>query len=370
MTTFTLAIPTHDRRETVVLAVQSVLRQTRVPEQIIVTCDGCTDGTADALRALGDDRIAVIELDKGAGYAYGHRNVALEQATGDVITWLADDDLLLPEHVERLAQRWALGDVDLVTTAAVIVEPDDGLEWIGSDWSVPYFRNALERYNTNVMASVSARTALLRTVGGWDDAIERAADWDLWKRALHAGGRPAMVDEPTVLHFRATGRTQAWPSRVRQNAAWLERIGEAEALPSLRRELRRTRGVRDAVLQEQQETHAGHLEAQRDAARAENDALRGRLDDQERELAGLRDRLERHDRRGDELGRQLDEQRTRADAAARRLAVVAAEAERHRATLEAIYAGGWWRLRGGVRRVVVPLRARGRGRGGSEHGDG
>lgn len=341
MTTFTLAIPTHDRRETVVLAVQSVLRQTRVPEQIVVTCDGCTDGTADALRGL-DDRITVVELEKGAGYAYGHRNVALEQATGDVIMWLADDDLLLPDHVERLAQRWALGDVDLVTTAAVIVEPDDGLEWIGGDWSVPYFRSALERYNTNVMASVSARTALLRAVGGWDDAIERAADWDLWKRALNAGARPAMVDEPTVLHFRATGRTQAWPLRVRQNAAWLERIGEAEALPSLRRELRRTRGVRDAVLQQQQETHAGHLEAQRDAARAESAALRGRLEGQERELAGLRDRL----------------------------GEATAEAERHRSTLDAIYDGGWWRLRGVVRRVVVPLPARGRGRGGSERGDG
>jgi hypothetical protein len=45
-TTFTIAIPTHDRCETVVLAALSALRQSRSPEQVIVLCDGCTDGTA------------------------------------------------------------------------------------------------------------------------------------------------------------------------------------------------------------------------------------------------------------------------------------------------------------------------------------
>lgn len=43
--------------------------------------------------------------------------------------------------------------------------------------------------------------------------------------------------------------------------------------------------------------------------------------------------------------------------AERRLRKTQAEAQRHRATLEAIYAGGWWRLRAVVRRFTAPLRA-------------
>ncbi len=330
MTSFTVAIPTHDRRDTVVLAVRSALRQTHPPEQVIVTCDGCTDGTADALRALGDERVVAVELEKGRGYAYGHRNVALAQATGDVVVWLADDDLLLPDHLERLDERWGLGDVDLVTTPAVVVAPDDGLEWIGRDWSVPWFRSALEHGNSNVMASVSARTALLRAIGGWDDAIERAADWDLWKRALAAGGRPAALDDPTVLHFRATGRVQAWPLRVEQNARWLDRIGDPAALRALRPELRRTRSLTDALQAEHQAFLDRHIEAT------------------EARLAQCEGTIIARDAAIAEQAATIEELRRVAASDADRIA----ELERHHATLEAIYAGGWWRLRGVVRAVV------------------
>lgn len=319
MTTFTVAIPTHNRRETVVLAVLSTLRQTLPPEQVIVTCDGCTDGTAEALRALGDPRVVAIELEKGRGYAYGYRNIAVEQATGELILWLADDDLLLPDHLERLAERQAVDDLDMVTSPAIVVEPDDSLAWNGRDLSVPHYRWwCLERGCTSVMAAVAVRTSLIREVGGWDDTIERAADWDLWKRVLSTGARAGMTDEPTVLHFKATGRTQEWDDRVAQNTSWLERIGRTGELPALRRQLRRTRAVDEASV------HAGHV-----ALEAAVAALQA----------------------------QLDQQTARATEAEQRLGETRAEADRHRVTLEAIYAGGWWRLRGIVRRLTAPLRA-------------
>ena len=53
-TTFGVAIPTHNRCETVLLATLSALRQTRPPEQVIVLCDGCTDTTVSVIRALDD----------------------------------------------------------------------------------------------------------------------------------------------------------------------------------------------------------------------------------------------------------------------------------------------------------------------------
>lgn len=347
MTTFTVAVPTHNRRETAVLAVLSVLRQTLPPLQVIVTCDGCTDGTADALRAIGDPRVTAIELEKGRGYAYGHRNAALEQATGEMILWLADDDLLLPDHLERLAERQAVEDLDMVTAPAIVVHPDDDLHWYGRDLSVPYVRESLTRENTNVMASVATRTSLIRQVGGWDDTIERAADWDLWKRVIATGARAAMTDEPTVLHFRATGRTQPWNERVAQNTAWLERINSPEELPELRRALRRTRGVAEAVLHADRAVHATWLDEQ--------------IADREDERSLLRQAIDAERRHGESVAEalrtELEQQAARAADAERRLAEAQTRAARDRATLEAIYAGGWWRLRGVVRRLTAPLRA-------------
>src|SRR5205085_10460281 len=169
---FTIAVPTHDRRETVVLAVRSALAQTRAPEQVIVLCDGCTDGSAEALRALGDARVEVLELEKAPGYGYEHRNRSLELARGEAIVWLADDDLLLPDHLERLGELWDTGRYDLVQSSGVAIHPDDRLEWFGTDWSVPFHRAELERYNTNPMASVALRVELARAIGGWDARVE------------------------------------------------------------------------------------------------------------------------------------------------------------------------------------------------------
>ena len=244
--TFTVAIPTHDRRETVALAVRSVLAQTRPPERLIVLCDGCTDDSVAALRAIGDERLDVRDLPKLPGYGYAHRNTVLDDARGGVVVWMGDDDLLLPDHLERLGEYWDMGGADIVTSPAVVVRPDDTLEWIGEDWSVPATRAGVADANTNVMASVSVRADLAREVGGWDPAVPRAADWDLWSRCLATGAVAWSTVEPTVLHFRATGREQAWPDRVRQNTEWLNRLGDSDGLAAMRRELRRTRGVRDA----------------------------------------------------------------------------------------------------------------------------
>lgn len=298
-TTFAVAIPTHDRRETVLLAVLSSLRQTRPPEQVIVLCDGCTDDTAAAIRALDDPRAIALELPKAAGYAYGHRNRALELASTDAILWLGDDDLLLPDHLAQLGEVWDRAAVDIVTSPATIVHEDDALEWIGADWSVPWHRSSLERENTNVMASVSVRAQLVRDVGGWDAGQPRAGDWDLWKRLLAVGARAADTGEPTVLHFRATGRDQSWPDRVIQNARWLERISDPAQLPEVRHTLRRTRAVREATLM-------------------------SRLEELELERAGIASRLEELELEGAGIASRLEE----------------LELER-----DAIVNGRWWRLR-------------------------
>ena len=317
---FTVAVPTHDRRETVVLAVRSALAQTRPPEQVIVLCDGCTDGTAEALRALGDPRVEPLELEKGPGYGYAHRNRALELARGEAILWLADDDLLLPDHLERIGELWDTGRYDVVQSHSAIVHPDDALEWLGADWSVASNRERMERANSNAMTSVSVRVDLAQAIGGWDASHARAADWDLWRRVLAAGARTAAIPAATHLHFRATGREQAWPLRVRQNAAWLARLEDPEQLRALRLELQRARSEHEARL----------------AGRAEQ--LEQIAHDAHRQLAGLH--------------AQYAELHARFEGSE-------AEARRLGETLARVEAGGWWRLR---RRLLPLLRLAGRSR--------
>jgi GT2 family glycosyltransferase len=345
MASFTVAIPTHDRRDTAVLAARSILAQAHPPEQLIVLCDGCTDGTQEALAALGDPRVEVLDLPKGPGYAYDHRNRALERATGDVIVYVGDDDLLLPDHLAQVAAVLA-DDVDVVGTPAAIVDPDDGLLWIGADWSVPAARERMRTDNTNVMASVAVRVAAARAAGGWDGTVGRGGDWDLWRRVLDAGARPAATRQPTVLHFKGTGRRQPWPERVAQNARWLALMDDPERLAALRVRLAGLQAQREALLWAEvaqlraalageAEAHARYAEHTEALARHAA-ALEAEREVVAPELARLRADAARAQ---DELAELVG-----------RLDAVQADRDAARRTLEAIYAGRWWRLRDLLRR--------------------
>jgi GT2 family glycosyltransferase len=359
MASFTVAIPTHDRRDTVVLAARSILAQEHGPEQLIVLCDGCTDGTQDALRALRDPRLEVLDLPKGPGYAYDHRNRALERATGEAIVYVGDDDLLLPDHLARVAAVW--GDaVDVVTTPAAIVDPDDGLLWIGADWRVPAARERMRTDNTNVMAGVAVRVATARAAGGWDGAVARGGDWDLWRRVLDAGARPAATTAATVLQFKATGRTQAWPDRVEQNARWLATLEDRVALAALRPRLAHLRAEREALLWAEVAQLRGDLTREADAharfaqhadataahaaaLEAESALLHAERDRLTADNATLRADVDRLLAEHGDRGREID-------ALQAEIAALAADRDGARATLAAIYAGRWWRLRDRLRR--------------------
>jgi glycosyltransferase involved in cell wall biosynthesis len=288
---FTIAIPTHDRRDTVILALRSALAQTRTVERVLVLCDGCTDGTAAAVAGLGDARATAVELPKGAGYAYGHRNLVLEDAhADDVVLWLADDDLLLPDHLDRLGEVWdADPSLVMVTAPATIVHEDDTLEWLARDWAVPAVRTALlERENHCPMAAVSVRPQAARAAGGWDAGVTRQGDRDLWVRILADDrARVRMTYEPTVLHFRATGRDQPWADRVAQNTAWLARLQDPRERSAVQDAMRAARAAKEGdeyaqlvalyAAQAQMQTGVADLRAQLERAIAEREELRARL---------------------------------------------------------------------------------------------
>ncbi len=95
MATVSLIIPTYNRKEYVQRCLESVYRQNRLPDEIIVVDDGSTDGTAVA---LVDHNITLLEQkNSGAGAA---RNLGAKVATGDYVTFLDSDDLWFPWSLE------------------------------------------------------------------------------------------------------------------------------------------------------------------------------------------------------------------------------------------------------------------------------
>lgn len=317
-TRFAVVIPTWNRRETVLLAVESVLRQTRPAEEIYVLCDGCMDGTQEALLALEEPSLRVLDLPKGPGYAYAYRDLPVEQSTADAIMWMGDDDLLMPDYLERAGSVWDAGGVDLVVSPAVLVRPDDSLEWVGRDLRVAEHRRWFDEVGcTLIMGSATVRRSLVQEVGGWDASLPRAADFELWQRVIGGGARLGWQPEPTLVHFKATGREQEWAERVAQNSRWAAELREDAGLQRVRARLEEARAAWPALLTDQIRQRL-EIEAQ---LQREAQILRANAERAEAALAEAQGRL--------------------------------AQAERDRATLQSIYDGGWWRLRRRIRRFLL-----------------
>ena len=96
----TVAIPAYNAARTIRATLDSVLRQTRAPEEILVVNDGSTDETGAILEAYGP-RIRLIQQEN-KGLA-GARNVACHEASGELIAWIDADDIWHPTYLETQA---------------------------------------------------------------------------------------------------------------------------------------------------------------------------------------------------------------------------------------------------------------------------
>ena len=89
-------IPTYNRARLVVEAIESVLRQTAPPQEIIVVDDGSSDDTLERL-APYEHRVIVVKAKHG-GVAHA-RNEGMRKATGTYVAFLDSDDRYLPHKL-------------------------------------------------------------------------------------------------------------------------------------------------------------------------------------------------------------------------------------------------------------------------------
>ena len=64
----TVLVPAHNEALTIVATLESLWRQTRPPDKVVVVADNCTDDTADLARRHGADVFTTVgNTDKKAG---------------------------------------------------------------------------------------------------------------------------------------------------------------------------------------------------------------------------------------------------------------------------------------------------------------
>lgn len=119
------------------------------------------------------------------------QNIMLDATAGDWVALVADDDLVLPHHLQTLAS--VADDADIIYSYCRVE---------GRDWNpnAPFDPERL-RHGNYIPSTTLIRTALARRLGGWrTDAAHGFEDWDFWLRALDVGARFRCIPEVTWVY--------------------------------------------------------------------------------------------------------------------------------------------------------------------------
>jgi glycosyltransferase involved in cell wall biosynthesis len=182
-----ILIPTFNRRRYLAQALASALRQTYPNIEVIVINDG-GEGIGDIVQSFADDRIVFIDRKQNRGKAYS-LNEALTLARGKYITYLDDDDMYYPCHVETLANalehnpQYGAAYSDLYKTHCRI--ESDGKRTVLSkivEVSRDFDRFFLLYFNHVLHVSLMHRRDLLEKTGLYNEDLQILIDWDITRR--------------------------------------------------------------------------------------------------------------------------------------------------------------------------------------------
>jgi glycosyltransferase involved in cell wall biosynthesis len=190
-----IIIPTYNRSKLLPEAIESALAQTYPNVEIIVVDDGSTDNTAEVVAQYAGKVTYVKQANQDVAAA---RNTGIRAASGEYLTFLDDDDLMMPTKIVRQVQvlasqpevalvhcrfYYANEDGEPVYRVGVLPEGDvlPRLFWNNFVW----------------MGAPLVRRHCLDQVGWFDEQISAmVADWDMWLRIAQAGYRFGCIQEP------------------------------------------------------------------------------------------------------------------------------------------------------------------------------
>lgn len=98
----TVVIPTYNRSALLKDAIRSVLNQTYADFEILVSDNASTDDTSDIVASFKDRRIHYHRHERNVGMGANYR-FALTKPETELIAYLSDDDLYVPELLETAA---------------------------------------------------------------------------------------------------------------------------------------------------------------------------------------------------------------------------------------------------------------------------
>jgi glycosyltransferase involved in cell wall biosynthesis len=180
-------IPTKNRSQLLTQAVESIWKQTCLPQEIIIIDDASTAVSyievIENLRSKSPIPLIYQRLDKSSG-ACITRNTGVKIARGDILMFLDDDDTWMPTKIENQLHIFKdHPEVGLVYAGRLIVDESGKLLFtITPKIQGQIYEEMLQRNHIGVTSTVAIRKQVFWEAGGFDSNTFPRDDYDLWIR--------------------------------------------------------------------------------------------------------------------------------------------------------------------------------------------
>lgn len=194
MPKISIIIPAYNHAQELAATLESLREQTEQDFEVIVVDDGSTDGTADLFSAhtpLFPYTFIRFEENRGAPAA---RNEGFRNSSGEFVMFLDADAILIPAALQKMAQ-------------ALETHSDVSFVYPSFHWGNRLFRGRIFDPEALKDGNYIHTSALIRREAftGFDEALKKFQDWDLFLSMSKQGSVGLWIDEPL---YRITPRKQ------------------------------------------------------------------------------------------------------------------------------------------------------------------
>jgi glycosyltransferase involved in cell wall biosynthesis len=249
MTDISIIIPTYNRAERVIRAINSCLKCPTLEVEVIVVDDGSSDNTEKKISGeywhwpgqtahgtefiQGNQLIKYIsQVNRGAPAA---RNNGLARATGRYVKFLDSDDLLVDDALEKEFQAAETNQSEALLTGWIDLTLDDQGNQIDEKYvPAPDLSRGIDDMLEGKGPCASAGFYRRSSIAGlwWDESVKKAQDWMWAWTVCLAGVRFSSLDIPSSCYIQynsAERITQTGNSLYRSTRARLDILNKVEA---------------------------------------------------------------------------------------------------------------------------------------------
>lgn len=199
-----VVIPLYNGEKFIRECLESVYQQTYRPIEVIVVDDGSTDRSPEMVREFPGEKKLIRIPNSDVSHA---RNVGVENARGELIAFLDQDDKWLPEKIEKQVKLFRENpDVDLIFTDLIKFYPS------GKRHHAPdKHRLALSLTDENLFSQLVIKNVLMPSAvmvkkesflaaGAFDPEFRTCGDYEMWLRMAARGMKFCYLPEPLTLY--------------------------------------------------------------------------------------------------------------------------------------------------------------------------